>query len=105
MANVISMDKRVAVVTALVEGWSIRSAVRMTGVSKGAILRLLESLGEACMAFHNATVRNVQAKPVQVDEIWSFAGAKQKNVRPHHVEDGGYAGDGRLRRLKCKASW
>jgi len=45
MANVISMEKKVAVVSALVEDCSVRSIVRMTGVSKGAVLRLLESVG------------------------------------------------------------
>jgi hypothetical protein len=106
MANVISMDKRVAVVTALVEGCSIRSTVRMTGVSKGAILRLLESLGEACMEFHNTMVRNVQAKRVQVDEIWSFVGAKQKNVRrTTSMTAAMLATFGPSPRLRHKASW
>jgi IS1 family transposase len=93
MANFISMDKRVAVITALVEGCSIRSTVRMTGVSKGAILRLLESVGTACTEFHNSAVRNVQAKRVQVDEIWSFVGCKQKNVTEKTIENFGICGD------------
>lgn len=93
MANFISIEKRVAVITALVEGCSIRSTVRMTGVSKGAILRLLESVGTTCAEYQDRVIRNVPAKRVQVDEIWSFVGAKQKNVKPHHFEDGGYAGD------------
>ena len=87
MANVISLAKKVAVITALVEGCSIRSTSRMTGVSKGAILRLLVSVGTACTEFHNSVVRNVKAKRVQVDEIWSFVGAKQKNVT---MENGAY---------------
>jgi hypothetical protein len=70
------MDKKVAVISALVEGCS----VRMTGVAKGTILRLLAEVGEACAEFHNVLVRNVSAKRIQVDEIWSFVGAKQKNV-------------------------
>lgn len=93
MANVISMTKKIAVITALVEGCSIRSTVRMTGVSKGAILRLLESVGEACTNFHDSAVRNVQAKRVQVDEIWSFVGCKQKNVTIEKVERDGICGD------------
>ena len=36
--------------------------------------------GEACAAYHDATVRNVNSKRVQVDEIWNFTYAKQKNV-------------------------
>jgi IS1 family transposase len=93
MANVISMAKKVAVITALVEGCSVRSTSRMTGVSKGAILRLLESVGTACTEFHNVTVRNVQAKRVQVDEIWSFVGCKQKNVTEEKIQRDGICGD------------
>ena len=93
MANFISIEKRVAVITALVEGCSIRSTVRMTGVSKGAIIRLLESVGTACAEYQDKAIRNVPAKRVQVDEIWSFVGAKQKNVKPHHFDNDGYAGD------------
>jgi IS1 family transposase len=65
-----------------VEGCSVRSTVRMTGVSKGAILRLLESVGAACSEYLNVTLRNISAKRVQIDEIWSFVGCKQKNVTP-----------------------
>src|SRR6202050_2992391 len=80
MANVISTAKKIAVITALVEGCSVRSTSRMTGVSKGAVLRLLVSIGNACAEYHNAAVCNVAAKRVQVDEIWSFCYAKEKNV-------------------------
>ena len=53
MANVISMDKKIAVLTALVEGCSVRSTVRMTGVSKGAVLRLLVAVGQACIEYQD----------------------------------------------------
>ena len=88
MANVISFDKKVAVLTALVEGCSVRSTVRMTGVSKGAVLRLLVSIGAACTEYRERVVRNVTAKRVQVDEIWSFVGCKQKNVTVAKMEAG-----------------
>jgi hypothetical protein len=52
----------------------------MTGVSKGAILRLLVEVGTACAEYQDVTLRDVPAKRVQIDEIWSFVGAKQKNV-------------------------
>src|ERR1039457_5807543 len=93
MANVISMAKKVAVITALVEGCSVRSTSRMTGVSKGAILRLLVSVGTACTEFHNSVVRNVEAKRLQVDETWSFVGCKQKNVTDKKIERDGICGD------------
>src|SRR5271168_3559335 len=89
----LSMEKRVAVITALVEGCSVRSTSRMTGVAKGTITRLLESVGAACAAYQNRVIRNVVAKRVQVDEIWSFVGAKAKNTKPEHFENGGFAGD------------
>src|SRR5258706_9784972 len=82
MANVISMEKKVAVVSALVEGCSVRAVSRMTGVSKGAILRLLASVGTACAEYLDVTLRNVPAKRIQIDEIWSFVGCKQKKVTP-----------------------
>jgi len=87
MANVISLAKKVAVISALVEGCSVRSTVRLTGVSKGAVLRLLVSVGEACKEYQNVTLRNIPAKRVQVDEIWSFCYAKQKNVTPKMAEE------------------
>src|SRR5665647_621412 len=88
MANVISMAKKVAVISALVEGCSVRSTVRMTGVSKGAVLRLLVSVGAACADYQDRIIRNVAAKRVQVDEIWSFVGCKEKNVTAAKLEAG-----------------
>jgi len=87
------MDKKVAVVSALVEGCSVRSISRMTGVAKGTILRLLEEVGTACQEYHDRIVRNVTSKRVQVDEIWSFCYAKEKNATPEMWEKVGYAGD------------
>jgi IS1 family transposase len=64
----------------LCEGNSIRSVTRLTGTSKNTVIKLLVDAGKVCMAFHDANVRDVKAKRVQVDEIWSFTYAKQKNV-------------------------
>jgi IS1 family transposase len=88
MANVISTEKKIAVISALVEGCSVRSTVRMTGVSKGAVLRLLVSVGNACAEYQDRVIRNVAAKRVQVDEIWSFVGCKEKNVTAEKMEAG-----------------
>ena len=80
LMNKLSTAKRAAVVAALVEGNSIRATSRMTDVSKPTILKLLADLGEACAAYHDATVRELRCQCLQVDEIWSFVGAKAKNV-------------------------
>ena len=54
----------------------------MTGVAKGTVLKLLADLGGACREFHDANVRGLKCQRVQCDEIWSFVGAKDKNVLP-----------------------
>jgi IS1 family transposase len=93
MAYILSMAKKTAVITALVEGCSIRSTSRMTGVAKGTILRLLAEVGKACADYLDVTIRNVPAKRVQVDEIWNFCYAKQKNATQEMWDRVGYAGD------------
>jgi IS1 family transposase len=93
MANMLSIEKQTAIITALVEDCSVRSTARMTGTSKGAVLRTLVKVGKACQEYQDATIRNVKAKRVQVDEIWSFCYAKQKNVTQEIWDRVGYAGD------------
>jgi IS1 family transposase len=78
--NKLSTAKRVAVVSALVESCSIRSTVRMTGVSKNTIVKLLIELGAACTKYQDETLRNLPCKRLQCDEIWSFVGGKDKNI-------------------------
>jgi IS1 family transposase len=84
--NKLSTEKKVAVVSALLEGCSVRSVSRLTGVATSTILRLLEEVGTACAMFQNITLRNLPCKRVQVDEIWAFCYAKQKNVTPEMAE-------------------
>lgn len=78
--NRLSKEKRSRVVAALVEGNSIRSTVRMTGVAKGTVLTLLADLGAACAKYQDQVLRDLHSKRIQCDEIWSFCYAKQKNV-------------------------
>jgi IS1 family transposase len=78
--NKLDDSKRAQVVAALVEGNSIRSTVRMTGVAKNTIAKLLVELGAACSEFLNNALVNLPAKRVQCDEIWSFVAAKDKNI-------------------------
>jgi IS1 family transposase len=78
--NRLPIAKRVAVVSALVEGNSLRSTCRMTGVAMNTVLKLLADLGEACAQLHDERVRDVRAKRVQADEVWQYVYAKAKNV-------------------------
>jgi transposase len=84
--NTLCMEKKVAVIAALCDGASVRATSRMTGVGKNTILRLLASVGTACARYQDRAIRNLATKRVQVDEIWSFVGAKQKNVTPEMIE-------------------
>ncbi len=78
--NKLASAQRAAILTLLCEGNSLRSITRITGVSLDTVTKLLIDAGRACQAFHDSTVRDVRAKRVQCDEIWSFTYAKQKNV-------------------------
>src|SRR5580693_3711085 len=91
--NRLDIAKQTQVVSALLEGCSIRATVRMTGVAKNTIAKLLVELGTACSNYMNETLVNLPCKLIQVDELWSFVYAKQKNVKAKHFEDGKYAGD------------
>lgn len=78
--NRLSAEKRTQVVTAILEGNSVRSTVRMTGAAKDTVLKLLAELGTVCADYHDAHVRNIKAKSIQADEIWSFCYSKDKNI-------------------------
>ena len=90
--NKLPEAKRIQVLNMLVEGSSMRSISRVVGVSINTVTKILVSAGEASERIHNARVREVNARRVQCDEIWSFCYAKAKNVgRADAAPDG--AGD------------
>jgi IS1 family transposase len=81
--NQLSTEKRAAVVAALVEGNSLRGTARLTGVARMTVEKLLRDLGMACATYHDAHVRDLKSQRIQCDEIWSFVGAKARNVPEH----------------------
>src|SRR5688500_9024447 len=87
--NRLPLDRRVEVISALVEGNSVRSTVRLTGVAKGTILRLLASVGDACACYHDQAMQNLTCDVIQCDEIWSFCGVKQRNIPDERRDEGG----------------
>lgn len=78
--NKLPVERRVQILHLLCEGNSPRAVTRITGVSINTVTKLLIDAGRACQAFHDATVRNVKAKRVRCDEIWSFPYTRAKNV-------------------------
>jgi IS1 family transposase len=91
--NRLDPAKQAQVVAALVEGNSIRATVRMTGVAKNTVAKLLVELGAACSEYMNRTLVNLPCRRVQIDEIWSFCYAKAKNVTSEIAEKVPGAGD------------
>jgi IS1 family transposase len=78
--NKLSRERQVQVVKALVEGNGINGIVRMTGVSKNTILKLLRDVGAACLEYQDANLRGLKLGRIQCDEVWEFCYAKEKNV-------------------------
>ena len=78
--NKLSTEKRVQIISALIEGNSLRATSRMIGVAFNMVLKLVPEIGKACRAYQDRVLRNLPLKRIQCDEIWSFCYAKEKNV-------------------------
>lgn len=80
MANVLKKEKQLQVVHLLVEGNSIRSIERLTGVQRNTICRLLVKVGRACRELLDERMRDLTLEHVQVDEVWTFVQKKQARL-------------------------
>ena len=78
--NRLSIEKRVQIVSLLVEGMSMRAVSRVADVSINTVTKTLADVGAACSDYMDLAMRDLTITDVQVDEIWAFIGAKQKNV-------------------------
>ena len=88
--NRLSIQDRARILTVLSEGMGINAACRVTGAAKGTVLKLLADTGRACAIYQDQAMRNLTIKKIQVDEIWSFVGMKQKNVPANTPPDAAY---------------
>ncbi|HEX4765600.1 MAG TPA: hypothetical protein VH414_04910 [Lichenihabitans sp.] len=79
--NRLSLDRRTQAIGCLVEGNSIRSVERMTGIHRDTIMRLLVEVGTGCEAIMDAEMRDLPCQRLQIDEIWTYVGKKQRQVR------------------------
>lgn len=77
--NILPLDVRCRILDMLCEGISISSISRLLGVAKNTVVKLLVDFGHECAVWHDQNIFNVQARQIQVDEIWSFVYAKEKN--------------------------
>ena len=76
----LDMGKAEIVLKMLLEGMAINAVVRVTGVSKTAILRLIEVAGERCEQFMSETITDQECRDIEVDEIWGFTFCKEKHA-------------------------
>jgi IS1 family transposase len=88
--NKLNPERQAQVIAALVEGNSIRATVRMTGVAKNTVIKLLVAIGKACNAYQDEVFHNLTCKRVQADEIWAFCHSKEKNVPMNHKGEFGW---------------
>jgi len=80
--NRLDSTTRAQIVNCLIEGCSIRATVRMTGAAKKTVMRALVEVGEVCARFQHDAFRNLNSQRIQVDELWAFIYAKERNVTP-----------------------
>ena len=78
--NRLPLAKRAQIIALLTEGTSLRATSRLADVSINTVTKLLVDVGAGCQKFHDENVRNLTARRVQCDEIWSFIYAKEKNL-------------------------
>ena len=90
--NKLPPEKRAQILGMMVEGVGIRAISRMTGASKNTVVKLLVDAGRAFAAYQDQALRGLKCQRIQVDEIWSFVYAKQKNV-PASMKGRGDVGD------------
>ena len=88
--NKLNTAKRAAILSAMVEGNSLRATTRMTGCSINTVTKLLVDAGTACEKYQNAIMNKLTCERIQCDEIWAFCYAKQKNVPEDKIGVKGY---------------
>lgn len=89
MANILPPEKKIAAVSMLCEGNSIRAIERMTGVHRDTIMRLGVRVGQGCAEIMDEKMTGLNIPQVQVDEMWGFIGAKQKTAKANGMEGAG----------------
>jgi transposase len=82
MCNCLKPERQKQVLHMLVEGASIRSTARLTGVHKNTIGRLMVRFGEGCRVVLDKRLRELTLRHVELDEIWTFVAKKQGRLTP-----------------------
>lgn len=78
--NILPRDKQIQAISALCEGVSIRATERLTGIHRDTIMRLGARVGVGCARIHDVMMRDLNVPRVELDELWSFVGKKQRRL-------------------------
>src|SRR5258707_12422948 len=78
--NILSRDKQIEIIAALTEGLGTRATARITGVNRETVATLALRVGRGCFELHDRMMVGIRVNRLELDEMWSFVGKKQKRV-------------------------
>jgi IS1 family transposase len=87
VANVLSPWDQLTVLNLLVEGNSLRSITRLTGIHRTTVVKLMIRTGQRLREFMDRRFRNLNLQSLQLDEIWTFVLKKQAHLKPAERDD------------------
>src|SRR3977135_2256308 len=83
--NILPRDKQIEIIAALTEGVGIRATARLAGVNRETVGKLALQVGKGCAELHDRRMVGVRVNRIELDEVWSFVGKKQKRVKRHEA--------------------
>jgi IS1 family transposase len=78
-------DKQIEIIAALCEGVGVRATARLTGVNRETVGKLALQVGKGCAELHDRRMVGIRVNRIELDEVWSFVGKKQKRVQRHEA--------------------
>ena len=83
--NILPRDKQIDIIAALCEGVGQRAAARLADVDRKTVARLALRVGRGCAELHDRRMVGLRIARLELDEVWSFVGKKQKRVKPYEA--------------------
>jgi hypothetical protein len=82
--NVLSRQEQIAILNLIVEGNSLRSITRLTGIHRTTIMKLMVRVGEQCKRMMDRWMNNLTLRHLEIDELWTFCLKKQGRIPVGH---------------------
>ncbi len=86
--NILPRDKQIEIIAALTEGVGVRATARLTGANRETVGKLALDIGIGCAELHDRAMIGIRVNRIELDELWSFVGKKQKQTRLHERAKG-----------------